>query len=59
MENAYVSPIRYPKEAVFNWDSHAVNGHIFHDALVRLPIYDQAITALIEDLYDRGLGRVA
>lgn len=57
MENAYVSPIRYPKEAVFNWDSHAVNGHIFHDALVRLPIYDQAITALIEDLYQRGLDK--
>ncbi len=57
MENAYVSPIRYPKKAVFNWDSHAVNGHIFEDALVRLPIYDQAITALIEDLYDRGLDK--
>lgn len=57
MENAYVSPIRYPKYAVFNWDSHAVNGHIFEDALVRLPIYDQAITALIEDLYNRGLDK--
>jgi len=57
MENAYVSPIRYPPEAVFNWDSHAVNGHIFSDALVRLPIYDQAISALIEDLYERGLDK--
>ncbi|MDA1016835.1 MAG: DUF1501 domain-containing protein [Planctomycetota bacterium] len=57
MENAYVSPIRYPKYAVFNWDSHAVNGHIFEDALARLPVYDQAVTALIEDLYDRGLDK--
>lgn len=57
MENAYVSPIRYPKYAVFNWDSHAVNGHIFEDALVRLPVYDQAITALIEDIYNRGLDK--
>ena len=57
MENAYVSPIRYPKYAVFNWDSHAVNGHIFEDALVRLPVYDQAITALVEDIYDRGLDK--
>ena len=57
MENAYVSPIRYPKYAVFNWDSHAVNGHIFEDALVRLPVYDQAVTALIEDIYERGLDK--
>ncbi|QDU95996.1 DUF1501 domain-containing protein [Lignipirellula cremea] len=57
MENAHVSPIRYPKDGVFNWDSHAVNGHIFNDALVRLPIYDQAITALVEDLYNRGLDK--
>lgn len=57
MENAYVSPIRYPKYAVFNWDSHAVNGHIFEDALVRLPVYDQAVTALIEDIYARGLDK--
>ena len=57
MENAYVSPVRYPPEGVLNWDSHAVNGHIFHDALERLPIYDQTISALIEDLYDRGLDK--
>ncbi len=57
MENAYVSPIRYPKYAVFNWDSHAVNGHIFEDAMVRLPVYDQAVTALVEDLYNRGLDK--
>ncbi len=46
-----------PKYSVYNWDSHAVNGHIFDDAKWRLPVYDQALTALIEDLYNRGLDR--
>lgn len=46
-----------PKEAVYNWDSHAVNAHIFKDCQWRLPFYDQALTALIEDLYNRGLDR--
>jgi uncharacterized protein (DUF1501 family) len=34
-----------------------VNCHIFGDARVRFPMYDQAVTALIEDLYARGLDR--
>ncbi len=42
---------------IYNWDSHAVNGHIFDDAKVRLPIYDKTITALIEDVYARGLDK--
>jgi hypothetical protein len=46
-----------PKEAAYNWDSHAVNAHIFKDSQWRLPIYDQALSALIEDLYNRGLDR--
>lgn len=46
-----------PKYACYNWDSHAVNCHLFEDALFRLPYYDQAITALIEDLYQRGLDK--
>jgi len=49
--------IEKPKYAVYNWDSHAVNGHIFKDALWRLPCYDQALATLIEDLYERGLDR--
>src|SRR6185312_10854501 len=44
-----------PKGVIYNWDSHAVNGHIFDDAVVRLPLYDQAISALVEDLHQRGL----
>lgn len=46
-----------PKMAAYNWDSHAVNAHIFKDCDWRLPPYDQAVSALIEDLYQRGLDR--
>ncbi|MCA9051807.1 MAG: DUF1501 domain-containing protein, partial [Planctomycetaceae bacterium] len=55
-ENPYSNkPI--PKYGCYNWDSHAVNAHLFKDAHWRFPVYDQAVTALIEDLYDRGLDR--
>tara|TARA_R110002072_G_scaffold12913_13_gene54983 strand:- start:401 stop:1246 length:846 start_codon:yes stop_codon:yes gene_type:complete len=46
-----------PKTAAYNWDSHAVNAHLFKDCDWRLPPYDQAVSALIEDLYQRGLDR--
>jgi hypothetical protein len=46
-----------PPDVVYNWDSHAVNCHLFTDARLRLPIYDRAVTALVEDLHDRGLDR--
>lgn len=55
MENPYVSGIPFLKQGTYNWDSHAVNCHLFDDAKIRLPIYDQAVTALVEDLYARGL----
>lgn len=57
MENPYVSGISMPKYGTYNWDSHAVNCHLFKDAIVRLPIYDQVISAMVEDLYERGLNR--
>src|SRR6185436_6268521 len=57
MENPIPPGKEMPRELTYNWDSHAVNCHMFRDALVRLPIYDQAVTALIEDLYARGLER--
>lgn len=38
-----------------NWDIHAVNGHLFDDARGRLPVFDNAVSALVEDLHDRGL----
>lgn len=40
-----------------NWDIHAVNGHLYDDARARLPVFDRAVSALIEDIYDRGLDK--
>lgn len=57
IENPYQSGIEHLKQGVYNWDSHAVNCHIWDDLKVRLPIYDQAVTALVEDLYYRGLDK--
>jgi uncharacterized protein (DUF1501 family) len=57
MENCIPPGQTMPRELVYNWDSHAVNCHIFKDALVRLPVYDRTITALIDDLYSRGLDK--
>ena len=57
MENPYQSGVPWLKNGTYNWDSHAVNCHLFDDAVVRFPIYDQAVTALVEDLYARGLDK--
>jgi len=46
-----------PKNCTYNWDSHAVNCDINADLRWRMPSYDQALTALIEDLYARGLDK--
>lgn len=40
---------------VGNWDDHAVNHHVFDAMQFRAAAYDQAVTALIEDVYERGL----
>lgn len=40
---------------VANWDDHAVNQHVFDALNFRVPTLDQAVSALIEDLYERGL----
>ena len=40
---------------VANWDDHAVNHHVFDALQFRLPYFDQAVSALIEDIYARGL----
>jgi len=42
---------------VSNWDDHAVNHHIFDALKFRMPTFDQAVTALIEDVYARGLDK--
>ena len=57
MENPYQSGISHPKYGVYNWDSHAVNCHLFKDARIRFPIYDRTVTAMVEDLYARGLDK--
>jgi len=57
LENPFQSGVPQLKQGVYNWDSHAVNCHLYDDAQVRFPIYDQCVTALIEDLYQRGLDR--
>lgn len=40
---------------VSNWDDHAVNHHVFDALKFRSQAYDQAVSALIEDIYERGL----
>jgi len=58
MENPYGGTgVPWIDEGAYNWDSHAVNAHIFKDSKVRLPIYDKVITAMVEDLYERGLNK--
>jgi hypothetical protein len=42
---------------VGNWDDHAVNHHIFDALRFRAKAYDQAVSALIEDIYARGLSK--
>jgi hypothetical protein len=57
LENPYVSGIPHPRDGVYNWDSHAVNCHMYNDLRNRLPLYDKVVTALVEDVYQRGLDR--
>ena len=40
---------------VANWDDHAVNHHVFDANQYRAPFFDQAVSALIEDICARGL----
>ncbi len=42
---------------VGNWDDHAVNHNIFDAMRFRADAYDQAVSALIEDIFERGLDR--
>jgi hypothetical protein len=42
---------------VGNWDDHAVNHHVFDAMRFRSEVYDQAVSALIEDIYERGLDK--
>jgi hypothetical protein len=42
---------------VSTWDDHSVNSHIFRAYEEKLPSLDQSVSALVEDLYERGLDR--
>ncbi len=42
---------------VNNWDDHAVNHNVFEAMKFRSQAYDQAVSALIEDIYARGLDK--
>jgi uncharacterized protein (DUF1501 family) len=55
LENATPPGINLKNNHCYNWDSHAVNCHIFDDTRYKLGFLDQAISALIEDLSTRGL----
>jgi uncharacterized protein (DUF1501 family) len=41
----------------FSWDDHASAFHLDYAQKERLPQMDQALTALVQDLHDRGLER--
>ena len=40
-----------------NWDDHSVNSDIFEAYRLKLPVLDQAMSALIEDLHGHSLER--
>jgi hypothetical protein len=42
---------------VQNWDDHAVNHHVFNAMQSRAPYFDQAVAALISDIYERNLDK--
>jgi len=44
-----------PGQKAFSWDDHASVWHIFNEMKIRLPVLDQVVSALIEDIHARGL----
>jgi hypothetical protein len=57
MENPEPGNINRSSSLGYNWDCHATSCHIFNDTRWRLPYLDQAVTGLIEDVYQRGLDK--
>jgi uncharacterized protein (DUF1501 family) len=43
-----------PGQKAFSWDDHASVWNIFEQMAIRLPVLDQAVSALIEDVAARG-----
>ncbi|MCA1684415.1 MAG: DUF1501 domain-containing protein [Planctomycetia bacterium] len=46
-----------PGQKAFSWDDHASVWNIFEQMEIRLPVLDRAVSALIEDVFARGLDR--
>src|SRR5205085_10933256 len=46
-----------PGQKAFSWDDHASVWNIFEQMKIRLPVLDQVVSALVEDLHARGLER--
>ena len=46
-----------PPNTTPTWDTHSVNSNHFTDCRWKFPYYDQAIAALVEDIYSRGLDK--
>jgi hypothetical protein len=46
-----------PGQKAFSWDDHASVWNIFEQMKIRLPVLDQIVSALVQDLYDRGLDK--
>lgn len=44
-----------PGQKAFSWDDHASVWNIFEQMRIRLPVLDQVVAALVEDLHERGL----
>lgn len=44
-----------PGQKAFSWDDHASVWNIFEQMRIRLPVLDQVVSALVEDLHVRGL----
>lgn len=42
-------------QKAFSWDDHASVWNIFEQMKIRLPVLDQVVTALIQDLHERNL----
>jgi hypothetical protein len=44
-----------PGQKAFSWDDHASVWNIFEQMKIRLPVLDQVVSALIDDIHERGL----
>lgn len=44
-----------PGQKAFSWDDHASVWNIFEQMKIRLPVLDEVVSALIEDIHARGL----